>query len=855
MDDRGRGGYRLDETHMISAFASRSERCIAVRRVSLRGKACLLFVLAGCAVLAGCTATPDGPPTGGPIHIGADAGTECAHPGEGCACSPEQPPIDCYLEPTYENGRLMCSRGTRYCRSGVWTRCESVRTYELRSGPGIAPLLGVTTECNRCDPACAMTEDTPDAADLPGRSIDVEYDPIGGGIRIERLPGTVMPELPDSDGDGIPDIADECVGPGALPAADGSCYGDTFFFHELPYGGPAEIDPLDVGIQVRTADVYFLMDTTGSMGGEISNLRSSLRSGTYIPGCSGGIIGAIRCTIPDAWFGVGYHDDYPVSPYGSWGDEVYRNLQDITSDVSAAQNAVNSLPLHGGNDGPESQTQALWAIASGGGLGSYLSSRTCSAGRWGYPCFRPGTIPIVILFTDAPFHNGPNGNNYSSSFGATPLPSPSSVSGNEDMASAYDVGDAATSWTGFSGNTCGMSDDHDLGCVYDYAGDAVYRFTVSTRSSITITTEGSSFDTAISLRNSSFGEVTCNDDGGSGYTSKIVRTLDPGTYYVVISSYYSTCGSYRLSIGNTAFGGGYPVSWAQTVSALNANGVRVITIHSGAGYGIEDARDLADATGSLSGSGARYVFEIPTNGSGLSTAVVDAVVDLANYNRMDIGARAVDNPATAGVDERGFVESITARGWGPGSCTGTSGGHTFVDCLPGTHVDFRIAFRNDFVMPTTSPQVFDFWIEVVGDGTFVLERIPVRIVVPSSLPAYPASGRYWRDYDSTDHCEGTERPDWNDLEWEAPSIPAGTSIRWEVRASDTLAGLDTATPVTFTTPPTESPVDLGARLVSAGVGNYLPYLRLTAVLLANDARTTTPTLRSFSVRYTCIPQE
>ncbi len=70
-----------------------------------------------------------------------------------------------------------------------------------------------------------------------------------------------------------------------------------------------------------------------------------------------------------------------------------------------------------------------------------------------------------------------------------------------------------------------------------------------------------------------------------------------------------------------------------------------------------------------------------------------------------------------------------------------------------------------------------------------------------------------------------------------------------------LAGLDTATPVTFTTPPTESPVDLGARLVSAGVGNYLPYLRLTAVLLANDARTTTPTLRSFSVRYTCIPQE
>ena len=297
------------------------------------------------------------------------------------------------------------------------------------------------------------------------------------------------------------------------------------------------------------------------------------------------------------------------------------------------------------------------------------------------------------------------------------------------------------------------------------------------------------------------------------------------------------------------------MTWAETVGALNAAGIRVITIHSGDGYGIADARSLADATGSLSSSGARYVFPIATNGSGLSTAVVDAVVDLANYNRMDIAARAVDNPATAGIDERGFVDAITAVGWGPGSCSGTSGGHTFVQCLPGTHVDFSIAFRNDVVMPTATPQVFDFWIEVVGNGTFVLERVPVRIVVPSNLPAYPPSGSYWRDYDSTSFCEGTERTDWNNLTWETVDIPTGTSIRWEVRASQTLAGLATATPTTFTTPPTTSPVDLGARLTSAGIGNYVPYLRVTAVLLASADRQRTPILRSFEVRYTCVPQE
>jgi len=844
---------------MITTVAARSERCIAHRRVLDRPQALGFLPLAAfvCAAALACTGLEPAGPGGetDPRYIAADAGTLCAHPEEGCACEAGQPPIDCYLDPIRSEGRVTCSRGTRYCRQGTWTGCESIESYELRGGPGIAALVTGPTECNPCDPACAVSRDTPSSGDLPGRSTGIVYDPVGGGIHIQPLGTTVTPELPDSDGDGVPDIADECVGPGALPAADGSCYGDTFFFHELPYGGPAELDPLEVGVQVRTADIYFLMDTTGSMGDEIANLRSGLTSGTFIPRCSGGIIGAIRCTIPDAWFGVGYHDDYPVSPYGGSGDDVYRNLQDITSSVSSAQTAVNALSLHYGNDGPESQTQALWAIATGGGLGPYLNARSCSGGRWGYPCFRAGTIPIVILFTDAPFHNGPSGNNYSG--GGTSSPAPVAVTGNDTVATARAVGDAATTWQAFTGNTCGLGHNYGSPCASSYGGDAVFAFTVSTRRSITLTTQGSSYDTALSLRRADTTSIACNDDESwpSIATSRIVTTLDPGTYYAVVTGYSSSCGAYQLTIGDSTRASTYPVTWTQTVGALNAAGIRVITIHSGDGYGIADARSLADATGSLSSSGARYVFPIATNGSGLSTAVVDAVVDLANYNRMDIAARAVDNPATPAFDERGFVDAITAVGWGPGSCSGTSGGHTFVQCLPGTHVDFSIAFRNDVVMPTATPQVFDFWIEVVGNGTFVLERVPVRIVVPSNLPAYPPSGSYWRDYDSTAFCEATERPDWNNLTWETVSIPAGTSIRWEVRASQTLAGLATATPTTFTTPPTTSPVDLGARLTSAGIGNYVPYLRVTAVLLASADRQRTPTLRSFEVRYTCVPQE
>ena len=75
------------------------------------------------------------------------------------------------------------------------------------------------------------------------------------------------------------------------------------------------MDTLVFATDIQMADVFFLMDTTGSMSGAIANLKSGL-STTIIP--------EIDAMIPNAWFGVGFFDDYPVSPYGSAGmDSVF----------------------------------------------------------------------------------------------------------------------------------------------------------------------------------------------------------------------------------------------------------------------------------------------------------------------------------------------------------------------------------------------------------------------------------------------------------------------------------------------------------------------------------------------------
>ncbi|MBX7190605.1 MAG: hypothetical protein K1X94_01020 [Sandaracinaceae bacterium] len=677
---------------------------------------------------------------GGASGLGEDAGVSCgADPQrEGCPCANDGEEVACY--PGYavgDDGSLTCEIGTQTCDGGRWTSCANVQTHVYDSSTALITGLGT---CNPCNPTCFRAVDNPLCDSAPAGACDLctaerasttgctvntsstSYSPTRGGItpRLVTMGGT-PPPLTDTDGDGVPDIADECVGPGAFRAADGSCYGDLFFYHTLPYGGPSAIDPAPIFTQIRTADVYVLMDTTGSMGGELARLRTDLTTGSFLAGCTNGILGAIRCTIPDAWFGVGFHDDYPYGSFGSGGcDSVLGHRTDITATLSSAQTGVNGLGLHCGADGPESNIQAMYAVATGAGFGGYLANRTgCPAGRWGYPCWRTGTIPILINITDAPYHNGPP---------------------------------------------------------------------------------------------------------------------DPG-------------GTYPYS--------GVPApTWTQVVDALNAHDIRVITVQSCGSWsnsyclqGERVARALGNATGSLGSSGSPYVFRINGDGTGLSSTVVNAVRDLANYSRMDVSARASG-------DSWGFTRSITAVSFGPrGSCTGISGGTVFTQCLPGTDVRFNVEFRNNTVMPTAAPQVFNFYIEIIGDGSIVLQRVPVRIVVPPvASDLYDPMGTYWRDYDSTPMCDPrTDCADWSSFEWTA-DVPAGTSIRFEFRTANAAAGVATAMPIATYTVTTSGAgsLDVGALLETMGARNLLPFLRVTAVLISSPDRTTAPALSRFELQFQCV---
>lgn len=275
--------------------------------------------------------------------------------------------------------------------------------------------------CGGCDGRCWISTDDPNDA------LDVDHDPLSPDYNAEMtvydsgddgivLGGAIMGL--DADGDGLGDAVDPTPAD-ANGDADGDGYPDAWEVYNntdpnianlsppadelyvvLPEGGApvTKTIPPSVPLTLRSADIYFLIDTTGSMGDEIGALKGSLSS--YV-------ILEVQKLITDVQFGVGEYRDYADNT--GTGIVPYRHLVNITTNTAAVQTAINGL---GANSTPadlaESATAALYSTVSGLGLGCGVADAPPCLGvsNWGYPCFRSDAQPIIVLVTDHEFHNG-----------------------------------------------------------------------------------------------------------------------------------------------------------------------------------------------------------------------------------------------------------------------------------------------------------------------------------------------------------------------------------------------------------------------------------------------------------------
>ncbi len=363
-----------------------------------------LAILALFASLAGCSAKADGPRSPGPVHC-----DRVDSDGDGIADALEG---DGDTDGDGTNNPFDTDSD-----ADLWTDAEEARSSDI------------------CAPADTDGDGVFDF-------LDSDSDGDGVSDRDERELGT-DPTLVDSDGDGLSDLVERAAG--TDPTDGSSRLPETDFVLVLPYGDPPVTRSLRFDTAIRKADVFLLVDTTGSMSGERANLIDGLLD-VIVPGVQG--------AVPDVQIGAGGLDDYPLGrldgngadcPFylvreigpaeddlGTWVagspgyDETLECSTGYVGEIEAPANGIpdiydgiEGLPCHGGGDHAESYVPALFATITGEGFGwgtGALDPRgECptvpdEAGqRYGYPCFRPGALPIIMLIGDAAFHNGPDG--------------------------------------------------------------------------------------------------------------------------------------------------------------------------------------------------------------------------------------------------------------------------------------------------------------------------------------------------------------------------------------------------------------------------------------------------------------
>jgi len=224
---------------------------------------------------------------------------------------------------------------------------------------------------------------------------DLDSDDDGLSDEQEAAHGT-DPCLADSDGDGTSDLGEIAYGSDPLDDTDSpTAVGDFVFEMPLDETPRPAVDTLVFSTNLKVADVYFLIELTGSLSAEI---------GTIVSGLNTVIIPGILAEISDAWFGVGAYQDCD----SSWCDYGMAMVQPMTDDTAVVVDTLTDISSDWCG-GSEPYRHAIYATATGdvaafsSWAGVSPTTWSCPTGAFGWPCFRPEAVPIIIHLGDEDF--------------------------------------------------------------------------------------------------------------------------------------------------------------------------------------------------------------------------------------------------------------------------------------------------------------------------------------------------------------------------------------------------------------------------------------------------------------------
>lgn len=245
------------------------------------------------------------------------------------------------------------------------------------------------------DPVDTDEDGTPDFQD-PDSDNDGISDAAERDLGTDRI-------LSDSDGDGISDLIEVGAGTDPLDDTDNPrARGDFVFVIPYEEAPMPERDTLEFKTSIQFADVYFLFDLSGSMGGEIASMRTGvqmvMQDLTCDPTGGGACMEDADCAAGVCSIeGVCVEDPVTAGcvPNFWTGTGGYRvNLEHA---LSVQPNPATTAGAFLSNDssGTENLYRAVQCVADGGSCTS-----GCSGTGIGCPGYRPEAVRILVTFTD-----------------------------------------------------------------------------------------------------------------------------------------------------------------------------------------------------------------------------------------------------------------------------------------------------------------------------------------------------------------------------------------------------------------------------------------------------------------------
>jgi len=188
-----------------------------------------------------------------------------------------------------------------------------------------------------------------------------------------------------------------------------------------------------------------------------------------------------------------------------------------------------------------------------------------------------------------------------------------------------------------------------------------------------------------------------------------------------------------IMISDEDFISGEGHSLSQAITAMNNLGAKFIGVDSGDAMG--DYNTISNGTGSLDQFSQPFNFDINSDGTGMSSAIVDAIIELTQnieLSSVTTERESVTNPYS--IDTTNFIKAITPIAADPPSGVDSFDATSFYGVDPGTMVTFNVDFYNDFFEPPSGTvELFEATIYVFGSGT-QLDTREVYIIVPPIPP-------------------------------------------------------------------------------------------------------------------------